>query len=96
MALSITYVQEVLNHVDSTVVVDATDWPELLRLLKFEDRAEDLEKLVLGRMKLRKAVGGYAGVLHQLDALLAENAQLRAQVATLTPPILVPAGASDA
>ena len=85
MALSVAYVNEVLNQLESTVVVDEQTWPELIRLLKFEDR--DLNDLVLGRMKLRMARGGYSGLMSQLDALLKENAELRAQVDELTKPV---------
>ena len=84
MALALAYVNEVLNQLDSTVVVDDATWPELVRLLKFEDREADLAKMVLGRMRLRTAQGGYDGLLAQLDALLAENHALRSQLAERT------------
>lgn len=86
MALALAYVQDVLNQLESTVVFDQVAWPELLRLLKFEDRADDLSKMVLGRMRLRQAQGGYEGLLAQVDALLKENAELRTQVEALTAP----------
>lgn len=85
MALSLAYINEVLNQLDSTVVVDEETWPELLRLLKFEDREDDLKTLVLGRMRLRKATGGYDGLLKTIDELLAENRALRAEVDALQP-----------
>ena len=88
MALALAYVNEVLGQVDTTVVLDETAWPELVRLLKFEDR--DLADLVLGRMRLRKATGGYDGLLAQVDALLKENAELRTQVDALTAPAPAP------
>ena len=82
MALTQAYVNEVLNNLTSTVVVDEETWPELVRLLKFEDR--DLTKLVIGRMKLRQAKGGYDGLMTNLSELLKENESLRAQVTALT------------
>ena len=88
MALALSYVNEVLNQLDSTVVVDEQTWPELIRLLKFEGR--DLTTLILGRMKLRMAPGGYDGLLDQLAKLRQENTDLRAQVAELSKPIEVP------
>lgn len=89
MALSLAYVNEVLNQVDSTILVDEVTYPELLRLLKFEDRAEDLERLMIGRMRIRMARGGYAGLLKQVDALLTENAALRQQLEEATAPPVV-------
>ena len=82
MALTQAYVNEVLNNLTSTVVVDEQTWPELVRLLKFEDR--DLTTLVVGRMKLRKAKGGYDGLIGTLLELQKENESLRAQVTSLT------------
>ena len=82
MALSQVYVNEVLNHLPSTCVVDETVWPELVKLLHYEDR--DLTTLIVGQMKLRQAHGGYDGLLAQTSALLDENEALRKQVATLT------------
>ena len=82
MALSQVYVNEVLNHLPSTVVVDETVWPELIRLLHYEDR--DLNTLIIGQMKLRMAKGGYEGLMADLSSLLKENTSLRAQVTELT------------
>ena len=82
MALTQVYVNEVLNNLVSTVVVDEQTWPELIRLLKFEGR--DLTTLVVGRMKLRQAKGGYDGLMTTLSELLKENESLRAQVIALT------------
>ena len=82
MALTQAYVNEVLNNLTSTVVVDEETWPELIRLLKFEGR--DLTTLVIGRMKLRQAKGGYDGLMENLSELLKENESLRAQVEALT------------
>ena len=82
MALTQVYVNEVLNNVPSTVVVDEATWPELVRLLKFEDR--DLNTLIIGRMRLRQATGGYDGLMETLSALLKENEELRARVMALT------------
>ena len=82
MALSQVYVNEVLNHLPSTVVVDETVWPELIRLLHYEDR--DLTTLVIGQMRLRTARGGYDGLQADLRALLDENVALRTQVVALT------------
>ena len=78
MALSQAYVNEVLNHLPSTVVVDEAVWPELIRLLKYEDR--NLNDLIIGQMKLRMAKGGYDGLLAEISALLRENETLRAQL----------------
>ena len=85
MALTQVYVNEVLNNLSSTVVVDEETWPELIRLLKFEGR--DLTTLIIGRMKLRQATGGYDGLMASLSALLKENETLRAQIAELTVPV---------
>ena len=82
MALALAYVNEVLNQLESTVVVDEQTWPELIRLLKFEGR--DLNTLILGRMKLRMAPGGYDGLLDQLVALRQENHDLQAKLEALT------------
>ena len=82
MALTQAYVNEVLNNLTSTVVVDEATWPELIRLLKFEGR--DLTTLVIGRMKLRQAKGGYDGLMETLSELLKENETLRGQVEALT------------
>lgn len=82
MALTQAYVNEVLNTLASTVVVDEQTWPELIRLLKFEGR--DLTTLVIGRMRLRQAVGGYDGLTTSLAELLKENEALRAQVTALS------------
>lgn len=82
MALTQVYVNEVLNNLPSTVVVDEQTWPELIRLLKFEGR--DLNTLIIGRMKLRQATGGYDGLMTTLSALLKENAMLRVQITALT------------
>ena len=82
MALSQAYVNEVLNHLPSTVVVDEVVWPQLIQQLHYEDR--DLTTLIVGQMKLRMAKGGYEGLLADLAGLLKENADLRAQVTTLT------------
>jgi len=82
MALSQAYVNEVLNHLPSTCVVDEQTWPELVRLLHYEDR--DLTTLIIGQMKLRMAQGGYEGLMKNLTDLLTENEGLRNQVKTLT------------
>ena len=82
MALTQVYVNEVLNNLPSTVVVDEQTWPELVRLLKFEDR--DLNTLIIGRMRLRQATGGYDGLMTTLSALLKENEALRLQITALT------------
>ena len=82
MALSQAYVNEVMNHLPSTVVVEESVWPELIRLLHYEDR--DLTTLVIGQMKLRMAKGGYDGLMADLAALLKENTILRTQVEELT------------
>lgn len=81
MALTQAYVNEVLNNLPSTVVVDEQTWPELIRLLKFENR--DLTTLVIGRMRLRQAKGGYDGLMETLSELLKENEELRAQLKNL-------------
>jgi len=81
MALTQVYVNEVLNNLPSTVVVDDETWPELIRLLKFEGR--DLTTLIIGRMKLRQATGGYDGLMTTLSALLKENEALRLQILAL-------------
>lgn len=87
MALTQVYVNEVLNHLPSTVVVDETVWPDLIRQLHFEDR--DLTTLIIGQMRLRMAQGGYDGLMANLSALLKENEELRSQVEQLTaPPVL--------
>ena len=78
MALSQAYVNEVMNHIPSTMVVDEPTWRELIGLLHYEDR--DLNTLVIGQMKLRMAKGGYDGLMTSLNDLLAENEALRAQL----------------
>ena len=82
MALTQAYVNEVLNNLTSTVVVDEQTWPELIRLLKFEGR--DLTTLEIGRMKLRQAKGGYDGLVTSLSELLKENESLREQMQVVT------------
>ena len=78
MALAQRYVNEVLNQFESTVVLNETEWPELVKALKFEDR--DLSTLVIGRMQLRMARGGYEGLMKDLAALLKENEELRQKI----------------
>lgn len=87
MALALAYVNEVLNHLDSTVVVDEATWPSLVTALKFEGR--DLTQLVLGRMKLRWCPGGWEGLLARLDQVEKERDDLKAEVAALKalPPV---------
>lgn len=82
MALSQAYVNEVLNHLPSTCVVDEVVWPQLVADLHYEDR--DLTTLIVGQMKLRSAKGGYDGLVASVSALLTENETLRAQVTALT------------
>ena len=89
MALSQAYVNEVLNHLKSTIVVDEEVWPGLVKALHFEDR--DLTRLVIGQMSLRHTPGGYDGLLTTLDMLLKENQDLRAQVVLLSTPVKVEA-----
>ena len=81
MPLSLAYVNEVLNHVPCHVVVDEAEWPGLLKALKFEGRP--LEDLVLGRMRLRWAPGGYEGLLSRLATLTQERDQWQAKVKEL-------------
>lgn len=82
MALSQAYVNEVLNHLPSTVVVDEQVWPTLITALHFEDR--DLNDLIIGQMRLRMSPGGYEGLCQVNRDLLKENDLLRAQIETLT------------
>lgn len=82
MALSQAYVNEVLNHLPSTCVVDEQTWPDLVAQLHYEDR--DLTTLVIGQMKLRMAKGGYDGLQTTLSELLKENETLRTQIVSLT------------
>ena len=82
MALALAYVNEVLNQVPSTVVVDEPTWQHLLKALKFEGRA--LEDCVLGRMKLRWVPGGWDGLLVRLETLTQQREDLQAKVDTLT------------
>ena len=81
MPLSLSYVNEVLNHVPCHVVVDESEWSGLLKALKFEGRA--LEDLVLGQMRLRWAPGGYDGLLQRLAELTSQRDQLQAKVKEL-------------
>ena len=82
MALSLAYVNAVLTHVPSTVVVDEPTWQHLLKALKFEGRA--LEDCVLGRMRLRWVPGGWEGLLARLETLTQQHEELQAKVDTLT------------
>ena len=98
MPFTQAYVNEVLNHLPSTIVVDEATWPELIHLLKYEKR--DLTTLVIGRMTFRMAVGGYEGMLATTQALLTENDALRDQIRALnesleqaTAPVSVPVDA---
>ena len=81
MALSLAYINEVLNNLPCHVLVDEQVWPELLKALKFEGRA--LEDLVLGQMRLRWAPGGYEGLLQRLATLTQERDELRKEVEAL-------------
>lgn len=67
MPLTLAYVNEVLNHLPCTVVVDEDQWPGLLKALKFEGRK--LEDQMLGLMRLRWAPGGYDGLLDRMATL---------------------------
>ena len=82
MALSQAYVNEVLNQLASTIVVDEQTWPRLITALKFEGR--DLTQLVIGQMQLRTTPGGYDGLQATLTALLNENKALRDRITELT------------
>ena len=84
MALSLAYVNEVLNHVPCTVVVDEQQWPELITALKFEGRK--LEDLILGQMRLRWAPGGYEGLMTRLEELTKQRDALQADMERLTSP----------
>ena len=84
MALSLAYVNEVLNQVPSTVVVDEPTWQQLLKALKFEGRA--LEDCVLGRMKLRWVPGGWDGLLARLKTLTQQVETLTKQLEEATAP----------
>ena len=81
MALSLAYINEVLNHTPCHVVVDEVQWPELLKALKFEGRA--LEDLILGQMRLRWAPGGYEGLMQRLADLTQQRDALKQQVEEL-------------
>lgn len=78
MALSLAYINEVLNNLPCHVVVDEAQWPELLRALKFEGR--NLEDLVLGQMRLRWAPGGYEGLLQRLEDLTKQRDALQKEL----------------
>ena len=75
MALSLNYINEVLNHVPSTVVVDEQEWPGLLKAFKFEGRK--LEDLILGQMRLRWAPGGYEGLMQRLADLTQQRDEVQ-------------------
>ena len=78
MALSLAYINEVLNHLPCVVVVDESQWPGLLKALKFEGRR--LEDLILGQMRLRWAPGGYEGLLSRVEELTWERDALRKEL----------------
>ena len=82
MALSLAYINEVLNQLPCTVVMDEQTWPQLLTALKFEGRK--LEDQVLGRMRLRWAPGGYEGLLQRMETLTQQREALQKDVETLT------------
>ena len=84
MALALAYVNELLNQVPSTVVVDEPTWQHLLKALKFEGRA--LEDCVLGRMKLRWVPGGWDGLLARLKTLTQQVETLTKQLEEATAP----------
>lgn len=84
MALSITYINEVLNQLPFTAVFSEQEWPSLLKALKFEER--EASTCVLGQMRLRWHAGGYDGLLARLDQLTAERDALQKQVEELTAP----------
>ena len=99
MALSLAYINEVLNHTPCHVVVDEAQWPELLKALKFEGRS--LEDLILGQMRLRWAPGGYEGLMQRLadltqqrDALQKQVEELQAHVCAREPEALAEAPAA--
>ena len=81
MALALAYVNEVLNHLPCTVVVDEQQWPELLSALKFEGRR--LEDLVLGQMRLRWAPGGYEGLMERLEKLTQQRDEAQKELEAL-------------
>ena len=81
MALSLAYINEVLNHTPCTVVVTETQWPELLAALKFEGRK--LDDLILGQMRLRWAPGGYEGLMARVEELTTQRDALQGEVDTL-------------
>ena len=81
MALSLVYINEVLNRTPCTVVVSQEEWPGLLAAFKFEQR--EPKDLVLGRMTLRWAPGGYDGVMQRLEELTQQRDEARKELETL-------------
>ena len=81
MALSLVYINEVLNRTPCTIVVSQEEWPTLLAALKFEQREQ--KDLVLGRMTLRWAPGGYDGLMERLEELTQQRDDARKEVDAL-------------
>ena len=77
MALAMNFVNEVLRQFPTTVIVDQKDWPELMRLFKFDSTRTEC---LLDRMTLRPIMEGYAGILQRMGELVAEQNQLKAEV----------------
>src|SRR3990167_2966605 len=80
MALAMAYVSEVIRQFATTVVVRQDDWPEMMRLFKFEP---SMPSCVLDRMTFVPVVGGFEGLQQRIGETLAECDQLKAKVAEL-------------
>ena len=86
MALTIAYINEVLNHIPSTVIVDEAGWTQLQDAFAGK-LTQPLEEAVLGQMRFRWVPNGYEGLMTKLAELSAKVEELTKQLEEATAPV---------
>lgn len=94
MALSMSYVSDVMRQFETTVLVQAQEWPALMQAFKLDP---SLPCCKLDRMLFQPVAGGFEGLRQRLEDLQAQKAFLEERVAhldsqldSLTKPVEVP------
>ena len=75
MALAMVYVNEVMRQFPTTVLVNAEDWPSLMKAFKFDPA---MPACTLDRMTFVPVIGGYQGLLARLGEAQAKVAEAEA------------------